>query len=164
MILLLLTFCPCPAAIADSDIPNAADDIKNFNYIQLEFRDFPLSVLLKIKKVAPALENIVPADLQVGMERQQGEGVLIFSYEKDKDRVQLKMSLMEATTQKVPVETLLDFTQSIASPSTESITGILKDLFVSFCNTWKHKHSTKLARIDDALASSLQKAENEFLL
>lgn len=133
-----------------------------FNYVQLKFRDFPLSILWSIKKIAPSLKKEVPSDLEVGLKQTKGQGQLVFSYNKQGESVQLKMSLTEEarTNDNIaaadPSKTLFNLEKTIRKPSTDLVTEALTDFFIYFCDTWE---KNRLMNADERTAS-LEKTHN----
>lgn len=148
--LLFLLLCPISSLLAEdrsqSPTPQlSSTSLPERSYVKLEFKNFPISILWRIKKLAPSLKKEVPDDLKVGTKRAKAEGNLIFSYQKQGELVNLKMSLVRAKAQSntfsasSPSITPLDLKKSIRNPSRDMVTDTLTGFFICFCNTWEKK-------------------------
>lgn len=146
LVLVLFFFFNTIQAVAGNTLSSthspAVKDLQEMSYIRLEFKDFPFLILLTIKKLAPSLKGAMPADLDIGLKDAEGQGKLIFSYNREGELVHLRMLLVQTvhdvgTHAAVESISALSLERSIRNPPSDMVADTLKDFFISFCDTWE---------------------------
>lgn len=164
--LLLFLLCMTSSSSADDRSSSSTPQMSSRSYVKLEFKNFPISILWRIKKLAPSLKKEVPANLKIGTKRAKAESNLIFSYQKQGDLVNLKMSLVRAKAQSNtfsasgPSIARLDLKKSIQSPSPDMVTDTLTDFFILFCNAWEKRDMVPVETRTAALETAYSTAAN----
>lgn len=123
-----------------SSLPAQYDDL---NYVCLQFKGFPLGVLWKLRALAPTIRQQLPDGLHVGLEKKNGQGSLVFSYQKKPEGVLVSMRYQGPTVFHSSLSVLtgspsqLNQQLFLSEGSNAMVIETLKDLFIRFCVAWE---------------------------
>lgn len=131
-----------PKGLVTTSLPSQYDDL---SYVCVNFKGFPFGVLWKLRGMASTIKQEIPEGLRVGREMKNGQGYLLFSYQKKTEGVLLSMryqrlagSTLTASTDANPMEPLTE-QLLLSDNSTSRVIESLRALFFRFCLTWEQE-------------------------